>query len=165
MIFLDSLSDAEFVTTFSGIYEHSDWVPRQVLGQRPFASIEAIRRAMRQAVDEASEAEKLTLLMAHPDLAGKLARAGDLTESSLREQVGLGLDRLSDAEFQIFSAMNDHYRKTFGFPFIICARRTTKEGVLKAFQDRVQNSRDDEIRIALAEVHQIASHRLDDLVG
>ena len=151
--------------TFGGIYEHSDWVPQRVLDQRPFASVEAMRRALRQAVDEASEAEKLTLLRSHPDLAGKLARAGDLTESSMREQVGLGLDRLSDVEFQAFSTMNDHYRKTFGFPFIICARRTTKERVLKAFQDRVQNSRDDEIRIALAEVHQIASLRLDDLVG
>ncbi len=165
MIFPDSLSDAEFVNALGGIYEHSDWVPRRILGQRPFAGLEALRLAMRRAVDDACENEKLVLLQAHPDLAGKLARQGALTASSTREQAGLGLDRLSDPEFETFSKLNEHYRETFGFPFIICARLTTKEDVLKAFQERGLNSREDEIRIALEEVHRIASLRLDDLAG
>lgn len=165
MFFPDSRSDAEFVSALGGIYEHSDWVPRRVLGQRPFADLEALRLALRQAVDDADEEEKLALLQAHPDLAGKLARQGALTASSTGEQAGLGLDRLSDPEYETFSKLNDRYRETFGFPFIVCARLTTKDGVLEAFQERVMNSRTDEIRIALTQVHQIASLRLTDLAG
>ena len=81
-----------------------------------------------------------------------------------REQAGLGLDRLSDAEYEAFSARNEAYRAKFGFPFIICARLTTKQGVLDAFAQRLENSRENEIREALAQIHQIARFRLEDLV-
>lgn len=161
---LNALAGDDFITTLGGIYEHSEWVPRQILEQRPFPSFENLRDAMKQAVDDASEEDKLTLIRNHPDLAGKLARAGGLTESSTREQAGLGLDRLSDAEYDDFSRKNEDYRVRFGFPFIICARLTTKAGVLEAFERRLGNSRGQEIAEALFQIHQIARLRLEDLV-
>ena len=133
---LNAAPDEEFVSALGGIYEHSDWVARQVSRQRPFLEVENLRRAMRQAVEDASEKEQLELIRAHPDLAGKLARAGTLTAASKNEQAGLGLDRLSDEEFRKFSQLNQSYREKFGFPFIICARLTTKRGVIDAFENR-----------------------------
>ena len=79
-------------------------------------------------MEDATDEEKLTLIRSHPDLAGKLARAGTLTDASTREQAGLGLDRLSDVDYENFSQKNETYREKFGFPFIICARLTTKQG-------------------------------------
>ena len=161
---LNAASDADFVTTLGGIYEHSDWIPRSLAGQRPFPDTESLRLAMRDAVENASEAEKLALIRAHPDLAGKLAKAGKLTAESTREQAGLGLDRLDDEEYERFQDRNDRYRTKFGFPFIICARLTTKQGVMEAFERRLENSSEMEIAEALRQIHEIARLRLEDLV-
>lgn len=161
---LNAASDGEFVAALGGIYEHSDWVPRKLLSQRPFPTLESLRLAMREVVDGASDEEKLTLILAHPDLAGKLARAGKLTEASTSEQAGLGLDRLSEEEYGIFSSQNQRYRETFGFPFIICARLTTRQGVLEAFAKRLKHSREIEVSEALRQIHEIARLRLIDTV-
>ncbi len=162
---LNAASEEEFVTILAGIYEHSPWVAERVLEQRPFLDQETLQLAMRRRVDEATEDEKLLLIRAHPDLAGKLARAGVLTEASTREQAGLGLDRLSDEEYERFSDRNARYRERFGFPFIICARRTAKQGVLDAFESRLLNSPETEISEALFQIHEIACLRLKDLLG
>lgn len=161
---LNATTDGDFISELGGIYEHSDWVPRRILPQRPFPNPENLKRAMRQAVDAATEEEKLALIRAHPDLAGKLARAGVLTAESTREQAGLGLDRLSEEEYVSFSENNERYREKFGFPFIICARRTTKQGVLDAFAKRLKNPGEAEICEALIQIHEIARLRLEDLL-
>lgn len=161
---LNAAPAGEFVAALGGIYEHSDWVPRRIVGERPFVDWDGLRLAMCRAVDEANDEEKLALIRAHPDLAGKLARAGALTEESTREQACLGLDRLGDAEYEIFSERNERYRENFGFPFIICARLTTKQGVLDAFGKRLGNSQAEEISEALRQIHQIARLRLEDLI-
>jgi 2-oxo-4-hydroxy-4-carboxy-5-ureidoimidazoline decarboxylase len=162
---LNAASEEEFVAVLGGIYEHSDWVPQRIFEQRPFPNAEILRSAMREAVEQASEEDKLALICAHPDLAGKLARAGVLTEASTREQAGLGLDRLNEVEYEAFSDRNRNYRERFGFPFIICARKTTKQGVLNAFETRLLNPREAEIEEALAQIHEIAKLRLEDLIG
>ncbi len=161
---LNAVSDEEFVAALGGIYEHSDWVPRRITAMRPFDTPEYLRIAMFSTVEDATDAEKLALIRAHPDLAGKLARAGALTDSSRREQAGLGLDRLSDEEYDAFTANNTAYREKFGFPFIICARLTTKQGVLDAFTERLQNPPETEIAEAITQIHEIARLRLEDSV-
>jgi OHCU decarboxylase len=120
---------------------------------------------MQDVVEAAGDLEKLALIRDHPDLAGKLARAGQLTAESAKEQAGLGLDRLTDEEYELFQRQNECYRERFGFPFIICARLTTKQGVLDAFEKRLENSADEEISQALKQVHEIARLRLEDLCG
>lgn len=161
---LNALSAEDFVGLLGGVYEHSPWVAEAVAGLRPFSERADLIAAMRAAVEAASEEQKLALIRAHPDLAGKLARAGALTDESKREQAGLGLDRLSDEEFEAFTEFNERYRERFGFPFIICARLTTKQGVLEAFARRIGQSSEQEMRTALQEIHHIARLRMQDLV-
>ena len=166
MISLTRLNAApaeEFVATLGGIYEHSDWVPQRVIGRRPFAAMEDLKMAMRQAVEDATDEEKLALIRSHPDLAGKLARAGALTDASNHEQAGLGLDRLIDEKYTNFSQKNEIYREKFGFPFIICARLTTQQGVIDSFVKRLGNSREIEVEEALGQIHEIAQLRLEDI--
>jgi len=162
---LNTASEEEFTALFGGVYEHSEWVARQARKQRPFQNCGDLQQAMRRLVDEATENSKLELIRAHPDLAGKLARAGELTAESTREQAGLGLDRLDEAEYQQFTDLNERYRERFGFPFIICARAATRQGVLDAFSRRLGNSCAAEISAALEEIHRIAGFRLLDLVA
>jgi 2-oxo-4-hydroxy-4-carboxy-5-ureidoimidazoline decarboxylase len=161
---LNAMPKADFVACLGGIYEHSPWVAEQTAGERPFSGREHLADRMRAAVEGASDSAKLALIRAHPDLAGKLARAGALSAESTREQAGLGLDRLSDAEFERFSDLNSRYCERFGFPFVICVRLTDRPGILKAFERRLGHDASAETAEALQQIHHIARLRLDDLV-
>jgi 2-oxo-4-hydroxy-4-carboxy-5-ureidoimidazoline decarboxylase len=162
---LNAMEKDEFAGRLGGIYEHSPWVALRAWEQRPFQDSAGLASTMRLAVETATDAEKLALIRAHPDLAGKLARAGALTESSAREQAGLGLDRLGDEEYERFTRMNESYRERFGFPFVICVRLTDKAGILAAFESRLENDMPAEISEALRQIHHIARLRLGDLMA
>src|SRR5262249_34295436 len=107
---------------------------------------------------------RLALIERHPDLAGKAARAGNVTAESKSEQGGAGLDRLSDAEYALFAQLSHAYRQKFHIPFIVCVRRHTKESILRQYQRRLQNTRQAELETALNEIFRIAALRLSDRV-
>ncbi len=104
------------------------------------------------------------MLRAHPDLAGKLAIAGELTEDSRKEQAGAGLDRLTADEHVRFTTLNSAYVETFGFPFIIAVKGLNKDDILKAFETRINNDRNTEFATASAQVERIALLRLTSLL-
>jgi 2-oxo-4-hydroxy-4-carboxy-5-ureidoimidazoline decarboxylase len=114
-------------------------------------------------VHAASAEEQLALIRAHPELAGKAAIDRTLTEASAAEQASAGLDRLSEAEFARFHALNAAYRERFGFPFIICVRLTDKAGILAAMEARLANDRETEIAAAIAQIGEIVRLRLSDI--
>lgn len=161
---LNAASAEEFVSILGGTYEHSEWVPRAIISKRPFGSLERLQSVMQETVENGTPELKLALINAHPDLAGKLARAGNLTDESTREQAGLGLDRLNENEYAEFSEKNSRYRASFGFPFIICARLSSKQRVLEAFDTRLRNSLEEEMAEALVQIHRIAELRLKDII-
>ena len=161
---LDQLNKAgaqEFVAALGEIFEHSPWVAERVATKRPFANTRALLDAMTAAVKSASNEEQSALLRAHPDLAGKAARAGALTTDSTAEQASAGLDQLSEREFESFQGFNANYQQKHGIPFIICVRRHTKDSILKQFETRIDNSAGHEFETALSEVFRIAALRLD----
>jgi OHCU decarboxylase len=154
----------EFVETFGPLYEHSPWVAEGAEKERPFGNLDEMRRAFERIVDGASENEKLELVRAHPDLAGKAAVAGDLTKESSREQTSAGLDRLSKEEFERFTRMNEEYRRKFEIPMIVCVREHTKASILENAEARLANSPEEEIDAALGEIYKIAGLRLGDMI-
>ncbi|HEX6375248.1 MAG TPA: 2-oxo-4-hydroxy-4-carboxy-5-ureidoimidazoline decarboxylase [Allosphingosinicella sp.] len=143
----------------SALFEHSPWVEDRA-DARPSSGDR--HTDLMAVVHDASPEEQLALIRAHPELAGKAAVDGSLTEASAAEQAGAGLDRLSQAEFDRFHALNAAYRAKFGFPFIICVRSTDKAGILAAMERRLGNDRDAEIATALDEVGEIVRLRLKD---
>lgn len=163
MIALDELNccgkDA-FVAALGDLFEHSPWVAEAAFGQRPFASLAALHAATVGIVRAAPAGPRLALIKAHPDLAGKAARAGQMTADSVAEQGSAGLDRLSAAELAEFHRRNDAYRAKFGFPFVICVRRHGKESILRAYQRRLTHDTATEVEAALAEIARITALRL-----
>jgi 2-oxo-4-hydroxy-4-carboxy-5-ureidoimidazoline decarboxylase len=157
---LNTLPAAAFALALADVFEHAPWVAEAASPGRPFATVAALHNAMMAAVHAAPEAQKLVFLCGHPELGGKVARAGAMTADSVAEQGGLGLDRLSEAEFTRFEALNARYAKTFGFPFIICVRRQTRDAILAEFARRTALSRDEEMAAALAEIGHITRLRL-----
>lgn len=162
---LNRMSVADFVTGLSGIFEHSPWVPERAAPQRPFGSLDSLHGAMVAAMWAAGEAEKLALLRAHPQLAGKEAEAGTLTAHSTSEQDSVGLTRLTPEEKAKIAALNAAYLDKQGFPFIIAVKLRTKRQIFAAFAERVNNPRDIEFTTALSEVGKIARLRLEALLG
>ena len=141
----------------TALFEHSPWVEARA-DARPSSGD---RHADLMAVlHGATPEEQLALIRAHPELAGKAAVDGTLTEASAAEQASAGLDRLTQAEFDRFHALNAAYREKFHFPFIICVRLTDKAGILAAMGRRLANDRDAEIATALAQIGEIVRLRL-----
>ena len=165
MISLDQLNasdSAAFVAAVGDVFEHAPWVAERAYAARPFATVAALHDAMMQAVHSAAREEQLAFLRGHPELAGKVARAGSMTAESKAEQGGLGLDRLSDQDFQRFERANAAYAQKFGFPFIVCVRlHASAQSILTAFEQRVGNDTETEFAIALTEIGHITRMRLE----
>lgn len=114
---------------------------------------------MLATLGRATPARHLEFIRAHPELGSKVARA-DITHESQAEQGSLGLDRLSDEEFARFSRLNTQYREKFGFPFIVCVRRHTRDSILRQFERRISNDAATETKTALEEIARITRLRL-----
>jgi OHCU decarboxylase len=162
---LNELSREDFLQVIGPVFEHSPWIAELTWGERPFESAGALHRALCETVLASDEPRKLALIRAHPDLAGRAARAGTLTPASAREQASGGLDQLSASEAALFDQYNRQYRERFGFPFVMCARQNRKDAMLAGFQRRLKHSREQEIESALAEIFKIAELRLRDLIA
>ncbi|MDE4143322.1 MAG: allantoinase PuuE [Pseudophaeobacter sp. bin_em_oilr2.035] len=156
-----------FVAAYGGIFEHSPWIAERAfdleLGPAHDTAL-GLHNALCRMFRSASEAERLGVLTAHPDLAGKLAAAKRLTAESTLEQASAGLDALTDAERESFTQLNTAYVEKHGFPFIIAVRDHDKASILAAFERRVENDRDTEFAEACRQVERIAEFRLKDLL-
>ena len=162
---INGMIQAEFVEAVGGVFEHSPWVAAGAWAARPFASADGLHMAMMETVGGSRDEEKLHLLRAHPDLAGKAARAGTVTAESASEQSRAGLDHLSEAEYARFNRLNSAYREKFDFPFIIAVRNHTLESILAAIEERLGHTLKHEIEAALGEIGAITRLRLDALIG
>lgn len=161
---LNALPADEWVRTLGGIFEHSPWVAEAVETQRPFDSTEALHAAMNGAVAASPLEQQLALIRAHPDLAGRLAKLGQLTAESTREQASAGLADADADTIARIGELNSAYLACFGFPFIICARLNKVESILQAMQARLHHDADSELSTALSEIGKITLLRLKDLI-
>jgi 2-oxo-4-hydroxy-4-carboxy-5-ureidoimidazoline decarboxylase len=161
---LNACTESDFVAALANIFEYSPWVAEQAFAARPFAGVNALLAAMKAAVERAPEGLRLALIKSHPDLADKTRRAAGLTAESSAEQNSVGLDGLSDAEYEAFERVNNAYRAKFGFPYIVCVRRHTRDSILKDFERRLPNDVGTETRTSIEEICRIAALRLDQLV-
>ncbi len=161
------MSRERFVEKFGGIFEHSAWIAERAHGLELGAahdSAAGVHNALARMFRSASHAERLGVLTAHPDLAGKLAAAKRLTAESTSEQAAAGLDALTDAERARFTELNSAYVAKHGFPFIIAVRDHDKAGIIAAFEARISNATEVEFEEACKQVERIAQIRLEDVL-
>jgi len=157
--------NAKFVSVLGDVFENSPWLVERAAAARPYSSRDALVAELIDVMNTATQDEQLALIRAHPELAGKAAWAGELTDSSAREQASAGLGQLTDEEFDLFNRLNVNYQARFGFPFIIAVRDHTKESILVAFGDRLTNEPASEIAEAMLNIARIVSLRIIDTVG
>jgi len=162
---LNAMSQEEFTTALGAIYEHSPWFAQRAASKRPFKDAQQLQDAMAGEVRNATQEEKLNLIIAHPELAGKAAIRGELTEESTREQKGAGLDQCSPEEFSQLQELNRRYREKFGFPFVIAVKGHNRQSILKNMAERLDNERDREANECIEQIIRIGSFRLADIVA
>jgi len=161
---VNAMDAAGFTKALGFVFELSPWVVTRAHAAGPFASREALHGAMMTVLEAAPETDRLALIRAHPELAGKAAIAKTLTEDSLSEQASAGLDRLTPDEFAHFHELNAAYGAKFGFPFIICVRLNDKASILSAMTRRLARDPQIEIDEAIAQIGLISRLRLFDTV-
>jgi len=162
----NALGEREFVVRFGGVFEHSPWVAERAWKERPFRSVDALHAAMMRAVLQAKKDERLALVRAHPELAGREAKEGGLTADSSGEQGRLGFTALGKEEFRAIGEINRRYREKFGFPCIVALRlHATRASVVAEMQRRLGNNAETELAAALEQIGHITRGRLAKLLG
>lgn len=155
----------DFVERFGGVFEHSPWVVEGAWDEGlNLDSAADLHARMCTVLRSATHEQRLGVLNAHPDLAGRLALAGQLTADSTAEQASAGLDKCSPQEFDRLQTLNDAYKAKFGFPFIMAVKGRTRAEIIQAFEERVNNDTETEFTTALQQVERIALLRLDDML-
>ncbi|KAK8383052.1 hypothetical protein O3P69_011517 [Scylla paramamosain] len=162
---VNSLSDEDFITTFGNVIEHCSLVAAAVVSSRPFHSLQHLHAEICSFIDELPVKGREGILRSHPDLAGRAAVAGQLTQESSQEQKSAGLGNLTQQERSNLDLMNTSYRHKFGFPFVICARLNKKEAILQGLSRRLHNSPEEELHTGIEEVKKIALLRLKNLIS
>ncbi|MDB5744716.1 MAG: amidase, hydantoinase/carbamoylase family [Polaromonas sp.] len=167
---LHSASQADFVQSLDGIYEHSPWIAAQAWARRPFANLDQLKLALAWTVRDAEPALQLALVRAHPELAGKAAGGQTLTAESANEQGKAGLTACTPEELARIQQLNAGYTAKFGFPFVLAVRGPrglglAKSEIIKTFARRLDNPPDVELAECLRNIHRIAEIRLNDKLG
>ena len=157
---LNAAAPAAFIDNLGDVFEDAPWVAERAAGKRPFATVSALHEALFDEVLHTDDGRQLAFLNNHPDLAGVAARQRSMGAHSTAEQAALGLDRLDDAGFARFEAMNQGYRARFGFPFLICVRRHTSSSILRQFARRLEADQAAERAAALREIFRITRLRV-----
>ena len=153
----------QFMEQFGDLYEHSPWIAEKVWTQiqsQQSISVDALAGRLKETVDSSTNQQKMDLLCAHPELAGKAATEGRLTADSTEEQSRARLDLCSPQEYEKFQQLNAAYNEKFQFPFIMAVRESSRAEILEAFEMRLKNASQDEFETALEQVHRIARLRL-----
>ncbi len=167
---LNAATSAQAAQLLDGVYEHSPWIAQQALQQRPFASLAQLKYTLAHVVSQASRAQQLELVRAHPELAGQALASASLTASSSQEQNLAGLSHCSAAELTLLQQLNARYQARFGWPFILAVRGPRGTGLSRAdiistFERRLHSHPDVELAECLCQIHRIAELRLNDKLG
>ena len=167
---LNAAPAVQALAWLDGLYEHSPWIAEKALAERPFHNLAALKHALVNVVRSAGRDARLALVRAHPELAGKAAVAGTLTDESTNEQSKAGLGGCSAEEFAQLQQLNAAYNARFGFPFILAVRGPrglglTRQQIIDAFARRLEGHPDFELAECLRNIHRIAEIRLNDKFG
>ena len=162
---VNTLDRDEFIAALGSTFEHSPWVAEGAWSQRPFASVDHLHAAMVDVVKQAPVETRIRFLRAHPELAGKEAQAGTMTQDSVAEQATANLDALSRDEFRELSKLNAVYRQRHGFPFIVAVRRYRKSEIFEQLRRRIERDSETELHEALSQIAAITRLRIETKVA
>ena len=157
---INQYTTEQFIQVFGEIFEHSPWVAQKAAMMRPFSSIEDVYETMKEIVELSSKEQQLALILEHPELGTRLR----MSNASVKEQAGAGLNTLTPYEFKHISALNNRYTEKFQFPFIIAVAGKNKHTIMHEMERRLSLTVAEEFQTALQEIYKIARIRFQTIV-
>ena len=151
----------QFTQVFGEIFEHSPWIAQKAAIARPFSSLEEVYETMKEIVELSPKEQQLTLILEHPELGTRL----QMSNASVQEQAGAGLNTLTPDEFKYISALNARYTEKFHFPFIIAVAGKDKHTIMSEMERRLSLIVEEEFQTALQEIYKIAKMRFQQIVN
>ena len=157
---INTCTNEQFIDLFGGIFEHSPWIAQKAASARPFITLQAVFDQMQNIVEASPYVDQLRLILKHPELGTRLA----MSDSSVAEQAGAGLDALIPEEFKRMTQLNKLYTEKFNFPFIIAVAGLNKQQIMKEMERRLLLDVDTEFKTALLEIYKIARIRFTAII-
>lgn len=157
---INNYTNEQFIDLFGGIFEHSPWIAQKAACVRPFVTLQAVFDCMQNIVEEAPYEDQLALILEHPELGTRLA----MSEASVAEQAGAGLNALNIVEFERMTQLNKQYTEKFNFPFIIAVAGLDKHHIMKEIERRLKLDVQTEFQTALHEIYKIAHIRFTAII-
>lgn len=157
---LNAAPREEALSMIAPLAERSIWVAEGAVDHRPFASDADIASALVDVILTAPASRRNAMFRAHPELAGREAVEGQMTEESMGEQGRLGLMSLDAETHSHLMHLNAAYQARFGYPFIIALHRVPNlETLLSLFEMRLAADPVEEHVTTLAEITSVIRAR------
>ncbi|HUO07298.1 MAG TPA: 2-oxo-4-hydroxy-4-carboxy-5-ureidoimidazoline decarboxylase [Phycisphaerae bacterium] len=141
----------------------SAWVER-MLANRPFHTMEDLVTTAEREWEALGEADWLEAFSHHPkigDVESLRKKFASTAQWAAGEQSSV--QQADEETIRQLAAGNAAYEQKFGFIFIICATGKSAAEMLGALQQRLENDRGTELRIAAGEQAKITALRLKKL--
>ncbi|OLD11384.1 MAG: hypothetical protein AUJ06_00515 [Chloroflexi bacterium 13_1_40CM_3_70_6] len=135
-------------------FERAPGLAERVAARAREGDVDAIVAAARDELARLSEAERISVLNAHPRIG---ADAVSLSLHSRREQ-GAAADALTTREL---TALNDEYERHFGFRFVVFVNGRPKAELVPVLRARLLRTRSQELGSGIEEFLAIARDRLE----
>ncbi|XP_014673904.1 PREDICTED: 2-oxo-4-hydroxy-4-carboxy-5-ureidoimidazoline decarboxylase-like [Priapulus caudatus] len=162
---VNAMDYEKFIRVFGNCVERGAYIAAAIYENRPYRTAAHLHAAFCQFLDGQPAPHKRGVLRCHPDLAGSLAEAGEVTDESMHEQQSAGLLTLTSTERQRLRTANDAYKHKFDFPFVVCARENKKEVIMTEIEQRLSNEPEQELSTGIAEVKKICYYRILSIVS
>lgn len=136
-----------------------------MLAQGPFDDEQSALAAAQKAEQQLNEDDWLEAFAGHPqigDLASLQEKYAATRDLAGQEQAGV--NSADQAILETLARANAAYQEKFGFIFIVCATGKTAAQMLDLLEQRLPNSREEEIRNAAREQALITRIRLKQLL-
>ena len=149
--YLNSLFETEAERFFGAACASSVWIS-DMTARRPYDSPADVLDNARQAFDLLEDEDWLEAFAGHP----RIGERGD--SQANREQAATA--SASREIIARLASVNEEYESKFGFTYIVYATGKTAEEMLRIAEERLANSRRDEIESAAGEQRSITETRL-----
>lgn len=136
-----------------------------MVSARPYKSLDELVAAADRVWWSLSSQEWLEAFHSHPKIGEKKAAAATTAEAQQwSEAEQAGVRNAAHETLGALAELNQTYEAKFGYIFIVCASGKSSEEMLAILRERLENSPDDELRIAAAEQAKITELRLRKLL-
>ncbi|WP_286715001.1 2-oxo-4-hydroxy-4-carboxy-5-ureidoimidazoline decarboxylase [Thalassolituus sp. UBA2009] len=162
---LNNLTVAEAIAAFTSCCAAERWVEK-VVAARPYASVDELLQKADEFWWTMEEPDFLQAFTAHPKIGDvNSLRAKYANTKAIASHEQSGATGAPEAVLEALAAGNSAYEEKFGFIFIVFATGKSAGQMLALLEQRLPNSREQEIRNAAENQMMITDLRIKKILG